>query len=56
MYDIISSLTVAIEQGDYPSLNAIARQLCQAGDVASEIQLIDYGKQCIQPSITYYKE
>ena len=53
-YDIISILT-AVEQRSYPNINAITRKLCNSNEEVKK-KLFEYGKQCIDPSIEYYKQ
>ena len=52
-YETISSLNAAARQGNYANLAAVAANL-SSGDTNMKKHLIDHGKSCVQPGISYY--
>ena len=55
-YEVISTLTTAVSMTNphYPNLQAVARQM-SGGDTNTQQQMIQYGKECVQPAIEYFK-
>lgn len=54
-YEAVNTLTAAVDLSHYPNLSAIAGELSN-GNTELQQQLEMYGKQCVQPSIKYYRE
>lgn len=52
-YDIISTVTTAMQVAHYPNVDAISQRLVTTRSYSQQ-QLLAYAKQCIQPAYQYY--
>ena len=54
-YEIIQQLSAVIHTANYPNLNAVAKSLSPT-NVSQQQQWIQYGMECLQPGIKYFKD
>lgn len=55
-YEVISTLTTAVSMTNpyFPNLQAVVQQM-SGGDTNVQQQMIQYGKECVQPAIEYFE-
>ena len=54
-YEVISSLTTAVNLAHYPNLQAVAGRI-SGGNMQIQQQLVQYAASCIQPGLQYFND